>query len=160
MNWLDIFLALFLVLSTLLGLSIGLIKTVIPVIGLTVGIIAAGRYYDAVAHRVFSSHSDAAYVIAFVLIVVLFLIFATILAYVLRKTLSLLLLGWVDRVLGGLLCLVISSLFIGTILALLLKYSLAVSAIENSGIASFLVDKLPLSLSFMPGDFDKVKDFF
>src|SRR4030042_430357 len=160
MNWLDISLVLFLALATLLGLSQGLIKIVLPGIGLTVGVILAGRYYDALAHRVFSSHSDAAYIASFVLIVIVFLIIAVILGFLLKKTLSKIFLGWADRLLGGLLCLVISSIFLGTILALLLKYSLAVPSIEDSAVASFLVDKFPLALSLLPGDFESVKSFF
>ena len=160
MNWLDVTLVLFLALATLLGLSRGLVKIVLPAIGLMVGVIVAGRYYDALAHRVLSSHSNAAYVIAFVLIVTIFLIAAVILAYILQKTLSLILLGWADRLLGGLLCLVIGSLFVGTVLALLLKYSLAVPSIEESAVASFLVDKFPMTLSLMPREFEGVKSFF
>jgi membrane protein required for colicin V production len=160
MDWLDIALAIFLALAALLGLSQGLVKMVLPVIGLLVGVIVAGRYYDALAHRIFSSHSATAYVIAFVLIVVVFLIAAVILAYVLHKMLSLVLLGWIDRLLGGILCLVVGSLFAGAVLALLLKYSLAVPAVKESAVASFLVNKFPLALSFMPGDFNGVKDFF
>jgi len=146
--------------ATLLGMARGLIKIVVPAIGLTVGIIVAGAYYDALAHRVFSSHSNAAYVISFVIIVLIFLVFAIILAYFLQKTLSKIFLGLVDRLLGGILCFLIASLVIGAILAVLLKYSLAVSTIEDSAVASFLVDKFPLALSIMPGDFDTVKSFF
>ncbi len=160
MNWLDLILVIVLALATLLGLSRGLVKIVIPSIGLTLGIYVAGVYYDAGAHRVFSSHSNTAYILSFVLIVLIFLIAAIILAYFLQKILSKIFLGWADRLLGGLLCLVISSLFVGAILALLLKYSLAVPTIEESSVASFLVDKFPLALSIMPGDFDSAKNFF
>ena len=160
MNWLDVTMVLFLALSTLLGLSRGLMKIVLPAIGLMVGVIVAGRYYDALAHRVFSSHSNAAYVLSFVIIVIIFMISAVILAYILQKTLSAILLGWIDRLAGALLCLAISGLFAGAILALLLKYSLAVPTIEESAVASFLVDKFPFSLSFLPGDFNDGKGFF
>jgi membrane protein required for colicin V production len=160
MNWLDVTLVLFLALSTLLGLSRGLMKIVLPAIGLMIGIIAAGRYYDAVAHRVFSSHSNAAYILSFVLIVIIFMTAAVILANILHKTLSLIMLGWIDRLAGAVLCLAISTMFAGAILALLLKYSLAVPTIEDSAVASFLVDKFPFSLSSLPGDFKDVKGFF
>jgi membrane protein required for colicin V production len=160
MNGLDAALIIFLAVVTLLGLIQGLVKMVLPVIGIIVGVLVAGRYYDAVAHRVLSSHSDSAYVISFVVIVLIFVIAAVILAYLLHKTLSLIFLGWADRLLGGIVCLVMGSLFLGAVLALLLKYSLAVPSIEDSAVASFLVDKFPLSLSFMPGEFDVAKKFF
>jgi membrane protein required for colicin V production len=160
MNWLDVTLVLFLALTTLLGLVRGLMKIVLPAIGLMIGIIAAGRYYDALAHRVFSSHAHSAYVLSFVLIVLVFMIAAVILANIMQKMLSLIQLGWIDRLAGALLCLAISSLFAGAILSLLIKYSLAVHSIEESWVASFLVDKFPMTLFFLPGDFKDVKKFF
>lgn len=160
MNWLDAILVIFLILSGFLGLKRGLVKTIVPVIGLIAGVVVAGRYYDALAHRVFSSHSTAAYVLAFAIIVLLFLVVAAILAIALQKALSLVLLGWLDRLAGGILGLLLGSLIAGAILALLLRYSLALPTIGDSSVASFLVDKFPLALSLLPGDFDPVREFF
>jgi membrane protein required for colicin V production len=159
-NWLDIILAIFLILSAFIGLKRGLVRTIIPLVGLIVGVLVAGSYYDALAHRVVHSHSTAAYVFAFVIIVVVFIVAAAIFATVLQKALSLTLLGWLDRLAGGIAGLAMGSITVGALLALFLKYSLAVSAIKGSAVASFLVDKFPLVLSLLPGDFERVKDFF
>ena len=160
MNCVDVILVLFLALATLLGLIRGLIKMVLPAIGLMVGIIIAVRFYDALAHRVFFSHSNTAYIVSFVFIVIIFLIIAVVLAYFLHETLSKIYLGWADRLLGGLLCLFIGILFVGTILALLVKCHLAVRIIDESPVFSFLRDEFPMTLSLLPGDFNWVKHYF
>jgi membrane protein required for colicin V production len=159
-NWLDIILVIFLILSAFIGLKQGLVRTIIPLVGLIVGVLVAGSYYDALANRILHSHSIAAYLFAFFITVVIFLVAATILAVVLQKVLSLTILGCLDRLAGGIIGLAMGCIIAGTLLALFLKYSLAVSAIDDSAVASFLVDKFPLVLSLLPKDFDTVKDFF
>jgi membrane protein required for colicin V production len=159
-NWLDIILAIFLILSAFIGLERGLVRTIVPLVGLIVGVLVAGSYYDALAHRLLHSNSAIAYIFAFAIIVVAFLVMATIFAVALQKVLSLTILGWLDRLGGMVLGLATGSIIAGALLALLLKHPFGVSAIEDSAVASFLVDKSPLVSSLLPGDFDRVRDFF
>ena len=179
MNGVDLFGVVVMTVTTLLGLSIGLVKIVIPAIGLLIGIIVAGIYYDAFAHRIFSSHSTTAYIVAFVLVVLLFLIIFIILAYFLRKMPSKILLGWTDRrdllrllgwayrLLGGLLCLIVGTLFVEAIILLLLQCNVwdgptdIGPSIFRSGVASFLFRKFPHVLCYLlPGDLESAKHFF
>src|SRR3972149_6564498 len=129
MNWLDVVLVIFLIITAVWGLMRGLLSTLIPLIGLIVGIVIAGRYYDAFAHRIFSSDSTAAYVAAFVILLLAFLIAAAILAAALHKLLSLILLDWVDHLLGTIIGLATGGLIAGAVLDLLLKHSIGVSTI-------------------------------
>jgi len=121
--------------------------------------VVAGRYYDALAHVV-SSDSDAAYVAAFAIIVVAFLIAAVILAEVLHRLLSTIFLGGVDHLAGLLFGVVFGVIIAGAVLDVLLKHSVGVSTIQDSGVATFLVDKFPVARSLLPGDFDRIKVFF
>ena len=159
MDWLDLILVMSLILMAFVGFSRGLLRTVIPLVGLVIGVVVAGRYYDALAHVV-SSDSDAAYVAAFAIIVVAFLIAAVILAEVLHKLLSTIFLGWVDHLAGLLFGVLFGVIIAGAVLDVLLKHSVGVSTIQDSGVASFVVDKFPAAHSLMPRDFDRVKDFF
>ena len=159
MDWLDLVLVIFLILTALVGFSRGLLRTVIPLIGLVIGIVVAGRYYDALAHVV-SKDSHAAYVAAFAIIVVAFLIAAVILADVLHRLLTIVLLGWVDHLAGLLFGVLFGVIIAGAVLDVLLKHSVGVSTIQDSGVASFVVDKFPAAHSLMPRDFDQVRDFF
>jgi len=67
MNWLDVVLGIFLLLTAIIGLI--LVSTLIPLLGLIVGVVVAGNYYTGLAHGLFRSHSEAAYIAAFVVIV-------------------------------------------------------------------------------------------
>ena len=49
MNWLDIVIIIFLAITTITGLSKGLIKTIVPLVGVILAVILAGRFYGAVA---------------------------------------------------------------------------------------------------------------
>ncbi|MDD4984253.1 MAG: CvpA family protein [Dehalococcoidales bacterium] len=160
MNWLDIVLLAFLVITAVMGLVRGLIKTLVPLIGLAIGVILAGHYHVWVANTIFRSHGTTAEIAAFVVVVFVFLIAALILASVLHGLLKIALLGWIDHVAGFLLGFVWAALVAGAILSLLLKYSVATSTISDSAIAAFLVDKFRLALALLPGDFGRVRGLF
>jgi len=159
MDWLDLILVIFLILAAFVGFSRGLLRTLIPLIGLVIGVVVAGRYYDALAHVV-SSNSDAAYVAAFAIIVVAFLIAAVILAEVLHRLLTIVLLGWVDHLAGLLFGVLFGIIIAGAVLAVLIKHSVGGATIQDSGVAAFLVDKFPVARSLLPGDFHSIKVFF
>jgi membrane protein required for colicin V production len=159
MNWLDVVLGIFLLIMAIWGLMRGLVSTLIPIIGLIVGIVVAGRYYTGLAHA-FHGHSTAAYIAAFVVIVILFMIAAFIVTMIVHRFLKLVLLDWANHLAGFLLGAVLGGLIAGAILSILLKHSIGVSLISGSIVAAFLVEKFPLALSFLPGSFDYVKQFF
>ena len=159
MDWLDLVLVMSLILIAFVGYACGLLRTLIPLVGLVIGVVVAGRYYDALAHVV-SSDSDTAYVAAFAIIVVAFLIAAVILAEVLHRLLSTIFLGWVDHLAGLLFGVLFGIIIAGAVLDVLLKHSVGVSTIQDSGVATFLVDKFPAARSLLPGDFDSIRVYF
>jgi hypothetical protein len=69
-------------------------------------------------------------------------------------------LEWLNHLAGLLLGAVLGGLIAGAVLSILLKYDIGVSTISSSAVAAFLVEKFPLALSFLPGDFDRIKNFF
>ncbi len=160
MNWVDIVLVLFLILTAVIGLKRGLIDTAIPLAGLIAGVAVAGHHYASLAHTVFRSEATLAYMGAFALIVVIFLLAAAIIATILHDFVSLVLLDWLNHLSGLALGVVLGGVAAGAILALLLKYSIAAPSIEDSSVASLLVDKLPLALFVLPGNFDSARRFF
>ena len=46
MNWLDIVILILLVVPTLIGLKIGIIKAVMSIAGVIIGVLLAGRFYE------------------------------------------------------------------------------------------------------------------
>ncbi len=160
MNWLDVVLVICLIISAFIGFYLGLISALIPLVGLMVGVVVAGQYYTGFAHDIFSSHANSAYIASFVIIVLLFLIAAAILTIFLHGVLKIVLLDWLNHLAGMAFGFIWGCIIAGSVLSVLLKHSVGVSAISDSGVAAFLVDKFPLARSFLPGDFDHVKVFF
>ena len=160
MNWLDVVLGISLLLTAVTGLMRGLLSTLIPLIGLIIGVLVAGHYYTGLAHGLFRSHSEAAYIAAFLVIVFLFLIAAWIVTAVLHGLLKTVLLDWVNHLAGFVAGALLGGIIAGAILSVLLKYDIGIPTISDSRVAAFLVEKFPMALSFLPGDFDRVKEFF
>ena len=114
MSWLDIVLILLIVIPTLTGLKIGIIKTVLSLAGVIVGIILAGNYYVELSEKLtFISEANVAKIAAFVIILIGVMIVAGIAASFLKKLVSAVLLGWVNRLGGAVFGFVLGATFCG-----------------------------------------------
>lgn len=160
MNWLDILIIVSLAAAVIGGLATGFIRSLFTLIGLIAGIVLAGRMYGGLATRLsFIHHEGAANIVAFVLIFIAILLLAAIAAQILRTVIARAMLGWLDRLAGGLIGLLIGALAWGLLLALWAKF-LGGAALEKSLFAPFLAAKLPLVLSLLPSEFNSVREFF
>jgi len=161
MNWLDVVIIIILVIQTFVGFSQGFIKALGGLIGLIVGVILAGRFYENLAGSVFSfiSNSDVANVVAFVAILIVVGIIFAIIASLLTKLVSVVFLGLFNRLLGAVFGLAMGALFIGAALAVWAKF-FGSGSLADSFMATFLLDKFPLVLALLPSQFDSIKDFF
>ena len=161
MNWLDIVIIIALIVFVFSGFKVGLIKVLFTLAGGIIGVVLAGHYSESLANQLtFISDSGVAGIVAFAIIVILVMIVATILAFVIKKIASFVLLGWVDRLGGGVIGLIIGAIFIGAILAMWLKFQGDNDIITGSALANFLVDKFGIVLGLLPSEFDSVRDFF
>ena len=68
-------------------------------------------------------------------------------------------LGWVDKIGGAVLGLILGALSISAILAIIAKVSNS-SLITDSKFAGFFLDEFPLILKFLPSDFNTIRNFF
>ena len=164
MNWLDIVIVIFLGITTITGLSRGLVKIIIPLVGIILGVVLAGQFYGSLADGLshwFHSPSQAN-IAGFVIIFIIFVMVSLIIAWLLSKFLSLLLLGWVDKLGGAVLGFVIGGLVCGTILTIITKYNFAgiEGSIRGSSLASFFVNHFNMALPLLPREFNSVHQFF
>jgi membrane protein required for colicin V production len=160
MNWLDIVLIVALAIPTFLGLRQGLIKAVLSLVGLIVGVILAGNFYQTLGQMLgFFPNPDIANIVAFAIILVAVFVIASILSRLLRFLVSLVLLGWVDRLSGAILGLLIGTIFWGALLATWVKF-FGTGLVTESLIAGVLLDKFPLVLALLPSEFDAIRSFF
>jgi membrane protein required for colicin V production len=161
MNWLDIVITIILVINLFIGLKAGLIKMVISFAGLILGIFLAGHYYQVTADKLtFISSDKAAEIAAYVVILFVVMIVAAIIAWLLSKMASAIMLGWLNRLGGAILGLIMAGIFVGAILAIWVKYGGGSNIIINSFLAGFLLDKFPFVLALLPGEFDTIHSFF
>lgn len=164
MSWLDIVVLLMLLIPMFIGWRRGLIGALVPLAGLVVAIVMAGRFYGSVAGWL--SHwldsSAQANLLGFAIIFVAVLAAAMVAASVARRFLSLLFLGWVDKVGGLVFGLLAGAVIAGAMLSLTSKFfgSRVEGTVADSALAAFLLDKFPFVLYLLPGEFDAVRDFF
>ena len=160
MNWVDIVIIIYLCLSVISGFMQGLIRTVLSIIGLIVGITLAAHFYKQLGDALtFISNKNVADVVAFVFILLVVMGIAALIAWFLRSLIKAIMLGWVDKIGGAVLGLILWALSISAILAIIAKVSNS-SLITDSKFAAFFLDKFPLILKFLPGDFSTIRNFF
>jgi membrane protein required for colicin V production len=161
MNWLDIVILVIIAIATFLGLWMGLIKAVLVLAGIIVGVILAGRYYLPFSQQLsFIPGEGTAKVVAFAIILIGVMLIAILLAVFLKWAASLVMLGWVNRLGGALFGLLLGALFCSALLAIWVKFLGSDGAIAESTLARILLDRFPLVLALLPGEFDAVRSLF
>ena len=160
MNWLDIVIAVALIVPIFTGLRQGLIKAALSLAGLIVGVVLASNYYQELGGMMtFIPNENVANIAAFIIILVVVMIIAFVLAAVLKYTAKAVLLGWVDRLGGAIFGLFMGAIFMGALLSILVKF-LGEGLLTESVLAGFLLDKFPIILGLLPSEFDMIRDFF
>lgn len=161
MNWLDIVIIVVVVVSSFLGLRIGIIKAVLSLAGLIVGIILAGRYYIPLSEQLsFIPQTDVTKVVAFAIILIGVMVIASVLARLLKWAVSAVMLGWVNYLGGAIFGLVLGAIFCSALLAIWGKFFDVSTIISQSNLAAILLDRFPTVLALLPDEFDVVRSFF
>lgn len=160
MNWLDVVIVIYLIISVISGLAQGLIKSLFSIVGLIVGIVLAANFYKQLGNVLtFISNPDIANVIAFIIILLATMAVAALIAFVLRSVIKSIMLGWVDRLGGAIFGFLLGALSVSALLAVIVKMT-DVGLIYESSLARFFLDKFPLIMSFLPSEFDTIRNFF
>lgn len=160
MNWLDIVIVIYLVISIVGGLTQGLIRSALSLVGLIVGIVVASHYYQQFGKILaFIPNQDAANIIAFIIILGAVVAIASLIGVMLRSLIKAIMLGWVDRAAGAVFGLFMGGLTVAAILAVIMKLA-PTNIIVESRLAGFFLEKFPVVLSFLPSEFDVISNFF
>jgi membrane protein required for colicin V production len=161
MNWLDIVIIVLLALAVFFGVKAGIIKLLFMVVGIILGVVLAGRLSDSLGGALkFISDRDIANLVAFAIILIAVMIIAAILAWVVKWAASAVMLGWVNRLGGGILGLFLGFIFCGAVLTMWVKFLGISSAVEGSFLASVLLNGFPIVLGLLPSEFNSVRSFF
>ena len=161
MNWLDIVLVIAIAISVLIGVKKGVIGIALTLAGLVLGVFLAGRYYILLSQYLpFISHAGLAKVAAFSIIFIGVMVVAAVLARLLGKAASAIMMGWANRIGGGVLGGILGAIFCGAFLAMWVKFLGMTQAIAESRIAPILLNQFPRVLALLPGEFDAIRSFF
>ncbi|MDP6100893.1 MAG: CvpA family protein, partial [Dehalococcoidia bacterium] len=99
---------------------------------------------------------------AFIIVLVAVMVVASIVSKILIGMVSLAMLGWVNRLAGGAVGLLLSVVALGAVMALVARFSFLGldSAVKDSTLAALLIERFPLVLALLPGEFDLLRSFF
>jgi|DewCreStandDraft_2_1066082.scaffolds.fasta_scaffold00307_20 membrane protein required for colicin V production len=157
MNWLDPVIVLVVAWFAVNAFRAGIIREVVTLIGLVVGIVAAGLYYDSLAQEVllFIDNEVAARALGFVLLLGSLFLMGQLVAYLLRGLASLLMLGWADQLLGLAFGVLKGLLLVQALLILFVTYpQLGLDkAVEDSALAPHFLDSSRPLLQLLPDEF-------
>jgi len=158
MNWLDIVIIVAIAIPTMIGLRVGIIKAAFSLAGVIAGIILAGFYYIPLSERLsFISPASVAKIVAFAIILIGVIIIAALLAWLLRRVTSVMMLSGVDRVGGAILGFVVGALFCAAFLAAYIKFFGEAPAISESHLTTILLDGFSMVLALFP---EPIRSFF
>jgi len=144
-----------------MGLWRGAIKTVFGIAGLVGGIALAGHYYQPLASVLFPSGASWSLIAAYAIILVATLVVASIIGWFVARLAHIVLLGWVDRLIGFILGAIIGSMLCAAVLAIVGKYLPgAGEIISHSVMARLLMEQVPLLLALLPEKFDFIRGLF
>ena len=161
MNWVDIVIIAGAVLFGLLGLRQGFIKALFGILGLIVGIVLAGHFYQPLALKFSSEGAAWAGIAAYAIILVVTVIAAGVAGWFVAKTVHALLFGWLDRLLGFILGAFMGCMLCGAMLAILCKYVPSVeAAVAQSAVAATVMKGFPLLLALLPENFGFLSGLF
>jgi len=161
MHWLDIVIIVGSGILGFIGYRMGMLKLLALVVGVALGIVMGSRFNGEVAD-ILSRWIDSegtAKILAYAIILVLAIFVASIIAGLLRRVLKVLLLGWVDRLVGLALGVLAAFAIFSALLSFAQELSLlglvGADIIEASSLGSFLASKFDIVLKatkLVPGD--------
>lgn len=164
MNWLDIVLLGTIAIVTWRAFANGFIRELVGLCASFLAIPIAGIFYDDMYPKVHPivDNDNLASLVSFLAILIGVIIAGQVAGHLLKRTVAMLNLGAADHLAGGLFGFAKIVLIILVILIALVVFPKPdlQDAIDDSRVATALLDAAPAVLAFLPGDFDQRLDAF
>ncbi len=160
MNWLDIAIIAIIIIFVLTGLSKGLVSQVFSIAALVGGLIAGFIFYDILGTVFIQegvvANESIANIGGFILTAFVAYVVIQLLGWMVTKIIGTLKLGWLNRICGGLLGVVIGVITAFLLVsALKLLYSENDPLFNNSSAYLYLEEASEITRQMLPEDFDK-----
>jgi membrane protein required for colicin V production len=164
LNWIDIAILASLAWFCYSAFHAGMIREVITILGAVFAVVLAGLFYENLAEdvKVAVDDEESARVIAFAIIFGATVLASQLLAIFLKQAASLLMLGVFDALGGALIGLVKGFIFveIGLFVAITFPTLGLTKAVENSSLAPFFLNIVPVLEHILPAEFKSAVDAF
>lgn len=160
MNWVDIVIAILVLGLGFMGWRNGVIKLIFTLVGGIVGLVLAGQLWEQVADVLPIDNESFAKIAAFVAILAVVMIIAWIAARIVKTMLKVLLLGWVDGLAGAAIGLLIGGIAATAVVSAagIVPSDSVQEAVDESTLAAPLIENMGIVYTFLPAEFDSVKD--
>jgi membrane protein required for colicin V production len=154
MNWVDIIILIILAIGFFKGLGNGFVRGLFGLAALVLGVMVAAANSGQVTELVFSRlqiDPQGQALLGFLLVFVVVLIVVSVIGRVISKALKLAALGWLDRLAGAVLGLVISCMFVGVLLLLVVMAGLETNnGVARSTVAPTVITVMDAVVAFAP----------
>ena len=163
MNWVDIMILVLVLGAGFMGWRNGVIRWAFTLVGGIIGVVLAGQLYKTLAPAVPFGDSDAVkQLVAFGAIFVAVMIGAWIAGRIVRATLKVLLLGWVDTVAGIAVGVLVGAIAATAIISVMgsLPIDSVQDAVTESTLAEPLSENLGFVRGFLPEEFDQIQQLW
>ena len=154
MNWVDIIILIILAIGLFKGLGNGFVRGLFGLAALVLGVMLAAAHSEQVTELVFSRlqiDPQGQALLGFLLVFVVVLILVSVIGRVISKALKLAALGWLDRLAGAVLGLVVSCIFVGVLLLLVVMAGLETNnGVARSTVAPSVITVMDTVVAFAP----------
>jgi uncharacterized membrane protein required for colicin V production len=160
MNLIDIAILVLLIGLGFMGWRNGFIKLLFTLVGGIAGLVLAGQLWEQVASLLPINNESAAKLVAVVAILAGTLVASIILAKIMKGMLKVLLLGWVDGLAGAAIGLLLGGIAATAIVSAagIVPSGTVQKAVNESTLAGPLTKNMGVVYTFLPSEFDRVKD--
>ncbi len=154
MNWVDIIILIILATGLVKGLTNGFVRGLFGLAALVLGIVIAAGNYERVTEILFSRLDvgpQVQAILGFLLVFVIVLILVSVVGGIISRALKLASLGWLDRLAGGILGVVMACVFTGVVLLLVVMAGLqSNTGVARSTVAPTVIRVMDTTVSFAP----------
>ena len=154
MNWVDVIIVIILAIGLIKGLTNGFVRGLFGLAALVLGVMVAAANYQQVTDVLFSRlqiDPQGQAILGFLLVFVIVLILVSVVGRIIAKALKLASLGWMDRLAGGVLGIVMACLFTGVLLLLVVMAGLQTNTgVARSTVAPTVVGVMDTVVTYAP----------
>jgi membrane protein required for colicin V production len=165
MHWIDLVIIAVIAWTTFAAFRAGLIREIVPLVAVILGAVLASKFYDNLAADIdfLVDHEPTRKFIAFVAIFVGIVVIGQTASMLLRTTATLLMLGPLDHVGGAVVGFIKGVLFVEILVFAATSFPVSdgvSKAMNDSALAPFFIEQVPLMKSLMPAEVKHQLDRF